>query len=69
MYNGQERGKNERYKNLPRKGPIVMARFKIRSDEAQEMWSYDWDSVFLMNISKFFSKKFLKKLILFVLNG
>ncbi len=51
MSNGQKRRKNERYENLPRREPIVMARFKIRSDEAQEMWSYDWDSVFLMNIS------------------
>jgi hypothetical protein len=51
MSNGQKRRENERYENLPIKEPIFMARFKIRSDEAQEMWSYDWDSVFLMNIS------------------
>ncbi len=51
MSNDQKRRKNERHENLPRKAPIVVARFKIRSDEAQEMWSDDWDSVFLMNIS------------------
>ncbi len=33
-----------------RKEKPYRARFKIRSDEAQGMWSYDWDSVFLMNI-------------------
>ncbi len=46
MSNGQKRRENERCENLPIKEPIFMARFKIRSDEAQEMWSYDWDSVF-----------------------
>ncbi len=51
MFNNQERRENERYENLPRKEPIVMARFKVRSDQAQEIWSNDWDSVFLMNIS------------------
>ncbi len=51
MSNGQKRRGNERYENLAREDPIVMARFKIRSDQAQEMWSNDWDSVFLMNIS------------------
>ncbi len=51
MSNGQRRGGNKRYENLPRKEPIVKARFKIRSDEAQEIGSGDWDSVFLMNIS------------------
>ncbi len=51
MSNDQKRRENERYENLPREEPIVMARFKVRSDEAQEMWSYDWDSVFLKNIS------------------
>ncbi len=51
MSNGQKRRGNKRYENLPRKEPIVMARFKIRSDEAQEIGSDDWDSVFLMNIS------------------
>jgi Tfp pilus assembly protein PilZ len=51
MSNGQKGRENERYENLARKEPIVMARFKIRSDQAQEMWSNDWDSVFLMNIS------------------
>jgi hypothetical protein len=50
MYNGQERRKNEIYENLPRKESIVMARFKIRSDEAQETGYDDWHSVFLMNI-------------------
>ncbi len=44
MFNDQERRK---YK---RKVKSYRARFKIRSDEAQGMWSYDWDSVFLMNI-------------------
>ncbi len=60
MSYGQKKGGNERHENLPRKAPIVVARFKIRSDEAQEMWSDDWDSVFLMNISAsgtFFSYK------------
>ncbi len=60
MSNGQKRRENERYENLPIKEPIFMARFKIRSDEAQEMWSDDWDSVFLMSISAggtFFSYK------------
>ncbi len=38
MSNDQKRRGNERYENLPRKEPIVVARFKIRSDEAQEMW-------------------------------
>jgi hypothetical protein len=52
MSNDQKRRENERYENLPRKEPIIMARFKVRSGETQEMWSYDWDSVFLMNISK-----------------
>ncbi len=52
MYNDQKRRKNERHENLPRKEPIVMARFKIRSDEAQEIESDDWDSVFLMNLSE-----------------
>ncbi|MEE9604001.1 MAG: hypothetical protein V3V70_00390, partial [Candidatus Scalindua sp.] len=51
MSNDQKRRENERYENLAREDPIVMARFKIRSDQAQEMWSDDWDSVFLMNIS------------------
>ncbi len=51
MSKGQEKREYKRYESLPRKGPIVVARFKIRSDEAQEMWSDDWDSVFLMNIS------------------
>jgi Tfp pilus assembly protein PilZ len=51
MSNDQKRRENERYENLAREDPIVMARFKVRSDVAQEMWSDDWDSVFLMNIS------------------
>ena len=38
-----------KYKRIEK--PYYRARFKIRSDEAQEMWSYDWDSVILMNIS------------------
>ncbi len=60
MSNGQKKGGNERYENLPRKAPIVVARFKIKSGKAQEMESDDWDSVFLMNISAggtFFSYK------------
>ncbi len=51
MSNGQKKRGNERHESLPRKEPIIVARFKIRSDEAQEMCSDDWDSVFLMNIS------------------
>ena len=51
MSNDQKGRENERYENLAREDPIVMARFKVRSDVAQEMWSDDWDSVFLMNIS------------------
>ncbi len=51
MSNGQKRRENERYENLPREEPIVMERFKIRSDEAQEMESNDWDSVILKNLS------------------
>ncbi len=50
MSNGQERRENERYENLLRKKPIVMARFKVRSDEAQEIGYDDWHSIFLMNI-------------------
>ncbi len=50
MSNGQERRKYKRYENLPIEEPIK-ARFKIRSDEAQEMESNDWDSVILENIS------------------
>ncbi len=45
MYKGQE---SREYK---RKEKPYRAKFKIRSDEAQEMRSYDWDSVILMNIS------------------
>ncbi len=39
MSNDQKRRENERYENLARKEPIVMARFKVRSGEAQEMES------------------------------
>ncbi len=45
MYKGQERRK---YK---RKEKPYRARFKIRSDEAQEMESDVWDSVTLHNLS------------------
>ncbi len=45
MSNDQERRK---YK---RKVKSYRARFKIRSDKAQEMEAYDWDSVFFYNIS------------------
>ncbi len=51
MYNDQKRRKNERHENLARKVPIT-AKFQIRSDEAQEIESDDWDSVFLMNLSE-----------------
>ena len=51
MFNDQKGRENERYENVPIEEPIVMARFKISSEEAQEIWSNDWDSVFLMNIS------------------
>ncbi len=45
MYNTLERRK---YKRI---GKQYMARFKIRSDEAQEIESNDWDSVILKNVS------------------
>jgi hypothetical protein len=45
MYNGQKRRKNERIEKPYR------AKFKIRSDEAQEMESDVWDSVTLHNLS------------------
>jgi hypothetical protein len=49
MYYGQERRKYKRkYKKI---GKQYMARFAIRSDEAQEMESNDWDSVILKNVS------------------
>ncbi len=51
MSNDQRRRENKRYENLPSKEPIVLARFKIRSDEAQEMCPDDGDLVFLRNIS------------------
>ncbi len=49
MYNGQEKRKYKRkYKRIWKQ---YMARFKIRSDEAQEMESNDWNSVTLRNLS------------------
>jgi hypothetical protein len=49
MYNGQEKRKYERkYKRIWKQ---YMARFKIRSDEAQETESDDWGSVTLRNLS------------------
>jgi len=45
MYKGQER---RRYKRIEKP---YRARFKIRSDEAQEMEAYDWDSVTLLDLS------------------
>ncbi len=49
MYNGQEKRKYKRkYKRI---GKQYMAKFTIRSDEAQEMESNDWDSVILKNVS------------------
>ena len=51
MSNDQKRRGNERYENIPREKPIVMARFKVRSGETQGMRLYGWDSVFLKNIS------------------
>ncbi len=55
MHKGQERRK---YKRIEKP---YMARFQIRSDEAQEMESDDWDSVTLRNLSAggtyFFHKK------------
>ncbi len=45
MYNGQERRKLKRIEKPYR------ARFKIRSDEAQEMESDVWDSVILHSLS------------------
>ncbi len=51
MSNDQKRRGNERYENIPREEPIVMARFKVRSGETQGMRLYGWDSVFLKNIS------------------
>ncbi len=50
MYKGQERRKSKRHENLPIEEPI-MARFKIRPDEARENESDDWNSVTLENIS------------------
>ncbi len=55
MSNGQE------IRKYKRTWKQYMARLKIRSDEAQEMESYDWDSVILRNLSAggtyFFHKK------------
>ncbi len=49
MYNDQEEREYERkYKRIWKQ---YMARFKIRSDEAQEMESNDWDSITLRNLS------------------
>ena len=45
MYNDLERREYKRIEKL------FMVRFKTRFNEAQEMWSDDWDSVFLINIS------------------
>ncbi len=45
MSNGQER------KKFKRKEKPYMARFRIRSDEAQKTESDDWDSVILENVS------------------
>ncbi len=45
MYSGREKRK---YKRIEK--PYA-ARFKIRSDEVQEMGSDDWDSVILKNLS------------------
>ncbi len=45
MYKGQERRK------FKRKEKPYMARFRIRSDEAQKTESDDWDSVTLHNLS------------------
>jgi hypothetical protein len=45
MYNGQERRKLKRIEKPYR------VRFKIRSDEAQEMGADDWDSVTLHDLS------------------
>ncbi len=51
MYTGQEKRKYKRIKRYERSEKPYMARFKIRSDKAQEMEAYDWNSVSLMNIS------------------
>ncbi len=45
MYNGQEK---REYKRIEKS---YAARFKIRSDEVQEMESDDWDSITLKNLS------------------
>ncbi len=39
-----------KYKRIEK--PYNMARFRIRSEEAQEMESDDWDSVILRNLSE-----------------
>ncbi len=46
----QEKREYKRYKRPPIEVPIT-AKFQIRSYEAQEMESNDWDSVILKNIS------------------
>ncbi len=50
MSKGQEKREYKRYESLPIEVPIT-AKFQIRSYEAQEMESNDWDSVILKNIS------------------
>ncbi len=50
MSKGQEKREYKRYESLPIEVPIT-AKFQIRSYEAQEMESNDWDSVILENIS------------------
>jgi c-di-GMP-binding flagellar brake protein YcgR len=50
MSYGQDRRKYKRYENLPIEPPI-MARFQIRSTEAQKRRYDDWYLATLMNIS------------------
>ncbi len=51
MQKYQEKRKYKRINRYEKSEKPYMARFKIRSDEAQEMEAYDWNSVSLMNIS------------------
>ncbi len=51
MYKYQEKRKYKRIKRYERREKPYIARFKIRSDKAQEMEAYDWNSISLMNIS------------------
>ncbi len=51
MYKYQEKRKYKRIKRYERSEKPYMTRFKIRSDKAQEMEAYDWNSISLMNIS------------------